>query len=49
MSAKSFGNRFPVSKLNRKQDFLRLPNPKNAALPRKAGRGQKGISRRGGM
>ena len=47
MCAKSFSNRFPLSKLNRKQDFQRQPSPKNISIPRQAGRGQKGISRRG--
>jgi len=48
MCAKSFSNRFPLSKLNRKRDFKRGLPRKNEMLPRHAGRGNKGISRRGG-
>jgi hypothetical protein len=46
MCAKSFDNRFPLSKLNRKRDFKRGLPLKNPMLPRKAGRGNRGISRR---
>jgi len=47
MCAKGFSNPFPLHKLNRNRDFkrdlLRL-----RVLPRKTGRGEKGISRREG-
>lgn len=46
MCAKSFGNRFPLSKLNRKRDRKRGPSPKDQRLARKSGRGERGISRR---
>ena len=44
--AKSFGNRFPLHKLNRKRDLKREKLRKRTPQPRKAGRGEKGISRR---
>lgn len=46
MCAKTFSNRFPLHKLNRKRDMKRQPLAKNKNLARKAGRGEKGISRR---
>jgi len=48
MSAKGFKTRFPLYMLNRKRDFKRSLPQRNEMLPRKAGRGNKGISRRGG-
>ena len=47
MCAKSFNARFPLHKLNRKRDLKRGLPQRNEMLPRKAGRGEKGISRRG--
>ena len=46
MSAKSFSNRFPLRKLNRKRDRKRASHRRRLPLPRRAGRGQDGISRR---
>ena len=46
MAAKSFSNRFPLRKLNRKRDLKHGRPMDRIPQPRKAGRGQKGISRR---
>lgn len=42
MAYKTFHTRFPVRKLHKKEVFKKMQG-----LPRQAGRGQKGISRRG--
>lgn len=49
MSAKEFGNRFPFSKLNRKQDFKRGLPQRNEMPARRTGRSERGTARRGGM
>ncbi len=47
MCAKEFGNRFPLSKLNRKEDFKRnFPQGKDMAQQR-TGRNNLGVTRRG--
>jgi len=46
MCAKSFSNRFPLHKLNRKRDLKRGKQREKLQRGRKAGRGGKGISRR---
>ena len=44
--SKSLPNRFPLRKLNRKRDLKRANPAQRFPKPRKAGRGNKGISRR---
>jgi len=44
--AKSLPNRFPLRKLNRKRDLKRGRPAERLPKARKAGRGNKGISRR---
>lgn len=46
MTPKSLNQRFPLRKLNKKSTFKKQQLGK--IKPRKAGRGQKGISRRNG-
>ncbi len=46
MCAKSLPNRFPLRKLNRKRDVKQRRTREGPALPRRAARKGRGISRR---